>query len=131
MIIGSNVQTKLSSEEKLPEETQAILDTYQGPYKDENSSWEGVIELRKLLFNTYYLINENIYRLTLCTFTSICILVHHKTVNPLKNENSNRAETLSLSLLCTVFPDSGIVTKFSHERLIISLQLRLMNPNYN
>ena len=94
------------------------LGAYQGPYCHNFSSWEGVIELRKLCFSFYYLISNNIYRLVLCTITSVIILLSHSRLQPFKNENSNRAESLSLALLCiacvtnsikTVFPDSGIL----------------------
>ncbi len=104
--------------EDLDDKSQVILDTFQGPYKDEMSFWEGIIELRKLLFNTYFLIPNNIYRLVLCTFTAVSVLVHHSLVKPFKNENSNRVETLSLALhtmacvtnsVKTVFTESGIV----------------------
>ncbi len=104
--------------EDLDDKSQVILDTFQGPYMDEMSYWEGIIELRKLLFNTYFLIPNNIYRLVLCTFTAVSVLVHHSLVKPFKNENSNRVETLSLALhtmacvtnsVKTVFTESGIV----------------------
>ncbi len=99
-------------------EAQVILDTYQGAYKDEYSYWEGVVEIRKLIFCSFYLVSDNIYRLMFCTLTSVIVLVHHKSVYPFKNINSNRAETLSLSLLClacvtnsvkSVFPELGFV----------------------
>lgn len=102
----------------ISDEARVILDTYQGPYRQEFSSWEGIIEMRKLCFNFYYLIANNIYRLVLCTITSVIILISHARLQPFKNGNSNRAENLSLCLLCiacvtnsvkTVFPESGIL----------------------
>ena len=102
----------------ISDEARVILDTYQGPYRQEFSSWEGIIEMRKLCFNFYYLIANNIYRLVLCTITSVIILISHARLQPFKNGNSNRVENLSLCLLCiacvtnsvkTVFPESGIL----------------------
>ena len=99
-------------------EAQVILDTYQGPYRREYSSWEGIIEMRKLCFSLYYLISNNIYRLVLCTITSTIVFYSHVRLQPFNNGNSNRAESLSLALLCiacvtnsikTVFPESGIL----------------------
>ena len=116
----------------MTEEAQVILDTYQGPYRREFSSWEGIIEMRKLCFSFYYLISNNIYRLVLCTITSVVILISHARLQPFKNENSNRAENLSLCLLCiacvtnsvkTVFPESGILieTNTPTEQLLYLL----------
>ncbi len=102
----------------LSEEAERILQVYQGPYRQEFSSWEGIIEIRKLCFSLYYLIHNNIYRLMLCSISSVIILVSHARLQPFKNRNSNRAEVLSLSMLCiacvtnsikTVFPESGIL----------------------
>ncbi len=104
----------------LENEAQVILDTYQGAYKDEYAYWEGIVEIRKLIFCSFYLVPDNIYRLIFCTLTSIIVLVHHMLVYPFKNINSNRAETLSLSLLClacvtnsvkSVFPELGFVVE--------------------
>ncbi len=104
----------------LSTEARVILDTYQGAYKDKYSYWEGIVEVRKLIFCSFYLVSDNIYRLSLCTSASIVVLVLHKSVYPFKNINSNRAETLSLSLLClacitngikSVFPELGFVVQ--------------------
>ena len=119
LMIGHIPEGKTQAEKNVSETAQVILDTYQGPYKDENSAWEGVIELRKLLFNTYYLIDNNIYRLTLCTFTAVIILVHHNLVKPFKNENSNRMETLSLSLLCMACVTNSIKTVFTESGILV------------
>ena len=109
----------IQEEPLLSEKARVILETYQGPYKDENASWEGVIELRKLLFNTYYLIDNNIYRLTLCTFTAVIVLVHHNAIMPFKNANSNRTETLSLALLCMVCVTNSIKTVFTESGILV------------
>ena len=119
LMVGEVHDSKVVTEEKISEKAQVILDTYQGPYRNENSSWEGVIELRKLLFNTYYLINNNIYRLTLCTFTAVITLVHHNLVKPFKNKNSNRTETLSLSLLCMACVTNSIKTVFTESGILV------------
>ena len=119
LLIGRSQDGQFRNEGTISEKAQVILDAYQGPYRDENSSWEGVIELRKLLFNTYYLINNNIYRLSLCTFTAVIILVHHNLVKPFKNDNSNRAETLSLSLLCMACVTNSIKTVFIESGILI------------
>ncbi len=47
----------------LSEEAQVLLDTYQGAFKDKYSYWEGIIEFRKLIFCSFYLIPNNIHRL--------------------------------------------------------------------
>ena len=119
LMLGHIPEGKVQAEKNVSETAQVILDTYQGPYKDENSAWEGVIELRKLLFNTYYLVNNNIYRLTLCTFTAVIVLVHHNLVKPFKNENSNRTETLSLSLLCMACVTNSIKTVFTESGILV------------
>ena len=95
------------------EKSQVILDAYEGPYRDDHTSWEGVIEFRKLLFNAYYLISNNIYRLILCTITAVITLIHHNSVKPFKSKNSNRAETLSLGLLCIACVTNSIKTVFT------------------
>ncbi len=119
LLIGHTKLTAPMTDNKVSEKAQVVLDTYQGPYKDENSSWEGVIELRKLLFNTYYLINNNIYRLTLCTLTAVGVLVHHNLVTPFKNPNSNRTETLSLALLCVACVTNSIKTVFTESGILV------------
>ncbi len=111
------MNTLLSKEGK---EAQILLDTYQGVYKDKHSHWESVIEIRKLIFCSFYLVPNNMHRLMLCTLASIVVLVHHKSIYPFVHINSNRAETLSLSLLClacvtnsvkSVFPELGYVVE--------------------
>ena len=113
-------------------EAQVILDTYQGPYRREYSSWEGIIEMRKLCFSLYYLVSNNIYRLVLCTITSTIVFYSHVRLQPFNNGNSNRAESLSLALLCiacvtnsikTIFPESGILiqTNSPTEQLLYLL----------
>ncbi len=103
----------------IDEKSNVILETFQGPYKNEYSSWEGVIELRKLLFNTYYLIENNIYRLVCCTITAVIISMHHNLVRPFKNTNSNLAEGLSLSLLCIACITNGIKTVFTESGILV------------
>ena len=119
LMAGYVPEVKTDEGKEISEKAQVILDTYQGPYRDENSSWEGVIELRKLLFNTYYLINNNIYKLTLCTVAAVITLVQHNLVKPFKNENSNRAETLSLSLLCVACVTNSIKTVFTESGILV------------
>ena len=108
-----------TDKEMLSDESDVIIKTFQGPYKDENASWEGVIELRKLFFSTYYLLSNNIYRLVLCTFTAVVTLVHHIFTRPFKNKNSNRAESLSLSLLCMACVTNSIKTVFTESGILV------------
>ncbi len=96
-----------------------MLDTYQGTFKEKYSYWEGVIEIRKLLFCSFYLIHNNVNRLILCTIFSILILVHHKSTHPFAHENSNKVETLSLSLLCMACVTNSIKSFFSQLGLIV------------
>ncbi len=102
------------------EEAEVLLDTYQGMYKEKYAYWEGVVEMRKLIFCSFYLIPNNIVRLLFCTFGCVFFVIHHKSVYPFKHGNSNKIETLSLSLLCvacvtnsvkSVFPELGILVE--------------------
>ena len=113
--------------EELSRESEVIIRTFQGSYKDNHSSWEGVIEFRKLFFNTYYLINNNIYRLVCCTFTVVVVLVHHNFTKPFKHENSNRAESLSLSLRCMACVTNSIKRCLLNLVFWWNLTLRLKN----
>ncbi len=124
---------QISRTEKISEESLIILNTFQGPYKDRNAWWEGVIELRKLFFNAYYLIPNNIYRLVCCTVTAVVVLVHHNSTKPFKNPNSNKAESLSLSLLCIACVTNSIKTVFTESGILVEANtpteelLHLMN----
>ena len=111
--------TVSKNDDDLREEADVIVKTFQGPYQDNHSSWEGIIEVRKLLFNTYFLINNNIYRLVLCTFTAVIALVYHIFSKPFKNFNSNRAECLSLSLLCMACVTNSIKTVFTESGILV------------
>ena len=108
-----------SSQHKIEESSKRILESFQGPYTNGYSSWEGVIELRKLLFNTYYLIENNIYRLGCCTITAVIILMHHNFARPFNNKNSNIAESLSLALLCIACITNGIKTVFTETGILV------------
>ncbi len=111
---------KLEVNKNISQEAQVLLHTYQGVYKDKYAHWEGVIEIRKLVFCTFYLENNNIKRLVFCTLAAVISLVHHIWNCPFKHMNSNRAESLSLALLCvacvtngikSVFPDLGLIAE--------------------
>ncbi len=95
-------------------EAQVLLDTYQGAYKQKYSFWEGVIEMRKLVFCSFYLIQNNILRLVCCTLTSVLVLVHHIFSYPFAHVHSNRAETLSLSLLCVACVTNCVKSVFAY-----------------
>ena len=97
----------------ISEEAQVLLDTYQCAFKEKYSYWEGVIEIRKLLFCSFYLIHNNVNRLILCMMFCVLVLVHHNYTQPFAHVNSNRAETLSLSLLCVACVTNGIKSFFS------------------
>ena len=47
------------------------------------------------------------------------VLVHHNLVKPFKNENSNRTETLSLSLLCMACVTNSIKTVFTESGILV------------
>ncbi len=102
LVFSHTLKLPVKDDYHLHEKSKVILNTFQGPYKKENSSWESVIELRKLSFNMLYLLNNNIYRLVISSFFAISILVHHAHVLPFINPNSNKAELLSLALLTIV-----------------------------
>ena len=124
-----NVLIVGSDKEDLSMESKVVLRTFQGSYKDSHSSWEGVIEFRKLFFNTYYLINNNIYRLVCCTITAVIVLVHHNFTNPFKHHNSNRAESLSLSLLCIACVTNSIKTVFTESGILVEPNTPLKNSS--
>ena len=86
-------------QQNVSEQAQIILDAFQGPYKGKNTYWKSVIEIRKLFFNSFFLISNNIYRLVICTVAAIAVSFQHRLVKPFKYENSNNIESLSLSLL--------------------------------
>ncbi len=116
----------------ISQEAQVLLDTFQGVYKEKYSYWESVIEIRKLIFCSFYLIQNNMYRLVFCTITSVFALVHHILIYPFVHIYSNRAEALSLSLLCvacvtncikSVYLQLGVVieTNTPTEQLLVFL----------
>ena len=105
----------------ISKEAQIFLDTYQGAYKDKYCFWESVIEIRKLIFCSFYLIQNNMFRLVFCTIFSVMCLVHHNAIQPYGHINSNRVETLSLSLLCVACVTNGIKSVFSQLGLIVEL----------
>ncbi len=117
--LNANLVKLSDDSQNIDEKSKRILETFQGPYRDEYSSWEGVIELRKLLFNTYYLIENNIYRLVCCTITAVIILLHHNFARPFNNKNSNIAESLSLGLLCIACITNGIKTVFTESGILV------------
>ncbi len=100
-------------------EAQILLDTYQGAYKKEYCFWECVIEIRKLIFSSFYLIHNNIYRLILCSIFNVIFLVHHIVSYPFAHVNSNRAEALSLSLLCVACITNGVKSVISQLGFIV------------
>ena len=101
------------------EQAQIILDAFQGPYKGKNTYWESIIEIRKLLFNSFFLISNNIYRLVVCTVAAITVSFHHRLVKPFKYENSNNIESLSLSLLCMACVTNSIKTGVTEFGVLI------------
>ncbi len=116
----------------LSDESKIIVDTYQAAYKENHSYWECIVEIRKFVFCSFYLIQNNIFRLVFCSLASAIVLVHHKSVYPFRHDNSNRAETFSLLLLCTacttnavksIFPQLGIIVepKPPIEQLLLQL----------
>lgn len=101
------------------EQAQIILDAFQVPYKGKNTYWESIIEIRKLLFNSFFLISNNIYRLVVCTVAAITVCFHHRLVKPFKYENSNNIESLSLSLLCMACVTNSIKTGVTEFGVLI------------
>ncbi len=115
-----DVQVDCRSENPiLSKEASVLIETYQGAYKDKHSYWEGIIEIRKLIFCSLYLIQNNIHRLVFCGTLSMVCLVHHTSVYPFKHTISNRAETLSLSLLCLACITNGIKSVYPQSGLIV------------
>ena len=85
----------------------------------KNTYWESIIEIRKLLFNSFFLISNNIYRLVVCAVAAITVSFHHRLVKPFKYENSNNIESLSLSLLCMACVTNSIKTGVTEFGVLI------------
>ncbi len=119
LFLNPDPVSTIEKHENIDDKSKRILETFQGPYRNEHTSWEGIIELRKLLFNTYYLIENNIYRLVCCTITAVVILMHHNFARPFHNKNSNVAEGLSLALLCIACITNGIKTVFTESGILV------------
>ena len=81
----------------------AVIQAFTGPYKSGLPVyWESVLELRRLLFALILFIDEQILQIILSSILCVLILVHHCIVHPFAHQNSNRVETLSLTLLIAV-----------------------------
>ncbi len=96
---------------------RAILSSLVAPYKSKYSFWEGIIQLRKLVYNIFFLISNDIYRLILCSAAAIIFQLMHLKYSPFRHQEANSVETLSLTLICfsafinsikSVFPVLGI-----------------------
>ncbi len=82
---------------------QAIYEGFKGGYRDSKGGtqyWECVMMLRRLLLSATALIPNSVIQLSVCLTLCIVFLIHHTLVKPFRHHVSNKAETLSLCLLC-------------------------------
>ncbi len=82
-----------------------ICDGLTGGFRDSEQNtqcWEAVLMFRRLLMSATILIPDVSIQLTICLFLSLLFLIHHLCRNPFVYNVSNKAETLSLTLLCGV-----------------------------
>ncbi len=77
---------------------------FQGGYKNTGLApfWECVMILRRLLLSSTAMIPNSVVQLTVCLLLCGLFLIHHILIQPFHHSESNRAEGLSLFLLCAV-----------------------------
>ncbi len=83
----------------------AIYDGLTGGFRESDNDtqcWEGILMLRRLLIGSTILIPNISVQLTVCSALCLIFLIHHLYRNPFVHHISNRAETLSLALLCGI-----------------------------
>ncbi len=91
--------------ETLSKTEMAIYDGFRGGYTESQNGtqyWEAVVMLRRLLISMTILIPNALIQLFVCLVCCVAFLIHHLVKKPFVYHVSNKAETLSLSLLCGV-----------------------------
>ncbi len=83
----------------------AIYDGLTGGFReseDDTQCWEAVLMLRRLLIGSTILIPNVSIQLTTCLALCLVFLIHHLYRNPFVYHISNKAEAISLVLLCGI-----------------------------
>ncbi len=102
---------------------QVIYNGFMGGFRESEEGtqyWESVLMLRRLLISATILIPNPLIQLSVCLAMCMAFLVHHTHTKPFKNKFSNKAETLSLTLLCGVAAINMLKASFLYTE--ISLQ---------
>ncbi len=82
-----------------------ICDGIRGGFRKSNFGtqyWESVLMFRRLFISMTILIPNPFIKLSVCFSLCLVCLLHHAFRCPFEYNTSNRAETLSLSLLCGI-----------------------------
>ena len=80
-----------------------IYSGFKGGYRESTEGtqyWECIIMTRRLLLSATALIPNSVIQLCVCLVLCFCFLFHHVRIYPFRHVVSNKAETLSLTLLC-------------------------------
>ncbi len=84
------------------EDGQVVYDGLKGGFRHSEGGtqyWECVLMIRRLLLSLTALIPNSMIQLSVCLALCVLFLVHHSRMYPFQHPVSNKAETLSLSLL--------------------------------
>ncbi len=84
---------------------KAICDGIRGGFRESKHGtqyWESVLMFRRLFTSVTILVPNPSTQLSLCFTLCVLSLLHHAYRNPFVHSTSNKAETLSLSLLCGI-----------------------------
>ncbi len=104
---------KVGNKMKLVDKTDRmkLLERFTGGYRESAGGaqyWECVMIMRRLLLSATLLIPNAVNQLLICSILCILFLAHHINVKPFVHKLSNKAETVSLILLCIVaFMNAG------------------------
>ncbi len=92
-------------DEKSVDGQDEMLDRFRGGYRRAGGGaqyWESVMILRRLLLGSTGLFPSAFFQMILCVSLCVLYLAHHIYIQPFAHTLSNRAETVSLVLLCAV-----------------------------
>ncbi len=97
-------------------ESAELFERFKGGYKDTGAApyWESVMILRRLLLGSTAMIPNSFIKLTVCILLCTMFLIHHVIVQPFHHSKSNKAEGLSLFLLCLVALINAYKAMFIH-----------------
>ncbi len=118
LIVKQNNKAKQNEQASVSmgENHSKVFDMFQGSYKEIGISqyWECIVILRRLLLGSTALIQNAVIKETLCVAMCLIFLVHHEKVQPFSHSISNKAERMSLFLLCIVAFVNGLKAVFIH-----------------